>query len=241
MKIFAISDLHLSFQHPVDPHNWNDVIEYKPMAEIDHKWEQHARKIYENWCSTVGMNDLVLVAGDISWAMDLNQACPDLDYLSRLPGHIVAVKGNHDYWWQSISRVRAAVPANVTLIQNDCFSVGDFSICGTRGWLCPNGSLFQKGDFKIYQRELIRLENSLRLAQNRKIIVMTHYMPTNEKQEYSGFIELMQKYNVNAAVYGHLHDGACRSRLPDQAWGIKFYLTSADYLSFKPILLQEVT
>ncbi|MEW5952789.1 MAG: metallophosphoesterase [Bacillota bacterium] len=239
MKIFAISDLHLSFRRPVDLPNWDDVAEYKPMAEVDRVWEQHARRIYDNWCSAVGMNDLVLVAGDISWAMNLEEAGPDLEFLGRLPGHIVAVKGNHDYWWQSISRVRAVLPSNVTLIQNDCFTVGNLSICGTRGWLCPNGALFQAEDLKIYQRELSRLENSLRLAGQGEVLAMTHYMPTNERHEYSGVIELMQKYNVSTAVYGHLHAGACRSRLPDQAWGINFFLTSADHLNFKPLLLRE--
>lgn len=238
MNLFAISDLHLSLCQPINPGDWGQLNEYKPMAAIDDSWAYHARRIYENWHATVKPEDLVLVAGDISWAMDLAQAGPDLDYLGRLPGHIVAVKGNHDYWWHSVSRARAAAPPNLSLIQNDCVRVGDLSICGTRGWLCPNGAYFQKEDLRIYERELIRLENSLRSAGDGEIVVMTHYMPTNEKHDKSGFIELMQKYRVTTAVFGHLHATACGSRLPERLWDINFYLTSADYLNFSPVLLR---
>lgn len=237
MNVYAISDLHLSLCQPVNPGDWDQLAEYKPMAAIDSSWAHHVRRIYDNWHAMVKTEDLVLVAGDISWAMDLTQAGPDLDFLGRLPGRIVAVKGNHDYWWHSITRVRAAVPPNLSLIQNDCVRVGDLNICGTRGWLCPGGAYFQETDLRIYERELKRLENSLRSAGDGEIIVMMHYMPTNEKHDKSGFIELMQKYRVTTAVFGHLHAVACRSRLPERAWDINFHLTSADFLNFRPLLL----
>ncbi|MFZ5646831.1 MAG: metallophosphoesterase [Bacillota bacterium] len=238
MNIYAISDLHLSFCSVPDTVNWN-VPEYKPMSEIDRGWEDHARRIYESWTGIVSQDDLVLLSGDISWAMRLEEVRPDIHYLGLLPGNIVAVQGNHDYWWQSISKTRKIMPSNVSLIQNDCVFFDKLAICGTRGWLCPNGAFFGENDMKIYQRELIRLEMSLKQAVGKaqRIICMMHYMPANEKNEYSGFIELFQKYGVDTVVYGHLHSKACRYRLPDNCWGINFHLTSADFLGFRPVCI----
>ena len=238
MKVFAIADLHLSFTGALDVVGW-DNHEHKPMADLDCAWHDHARRIYENWRLLVREEDIVLVPGDISWAMRLAEANTDLSFLGLLPGQLVCVQGNHDYWWQSIAQVRAAAPRNVRFIQNDSVQLEGLTICGSRGWLCPNSANFTEEDDKIYRRELIRLENSLQSAGDCPSLVMMHYMPTNEKHEYSGFIELLQKYQVSRAVYGHIHSGACRYRLPDEAWGIKFYLTSADWLDFSPQLIME--
>lgn len=239
MKIFAIGDLHLSFDKPVDVVEWVNNSQHKPMEEVDEFWKQHARRIYDSWRRTVSDGDVVLVPGDISWAMRLEEARYDLDFLGMLPGTIICVQGNHDYWWQSISRVRAAVPTNLRMIQNDHVEIGGLKFCGSRGWVCPNSVLYKDEDEKIYRRELIRMENSLRGAGEGRKIVLMHYMPTNEKYEYSGFIELFEKYGVETAVYGHLHARACRYRLPDRAWGIKFNLVSADYLNFTPKLIMS--
>ncbi|MTI86094.1 MAG: phosphohydrolase [Firmicutes bacterium] len=245
MKIFAISDLHLSFCKQVRPGNWTDVKEYKPMSEIDGKWINHARRIYENWVETVSDDDVVLVAGDISWAMNLEEASPDLDFLGTLPGRIITVQGNHDYWWQGISKVRNKAPDNMHFIQNDHVSINGVAVCGTRGWLCPNGTYFKASDEKIYRRELMRLENSLQsvvkegMEKFDDLIVMMHYMPTNEKHNYSGFIEIFEKYGVQKVIYGHLHARACGYRLPDRAWGVRFILTSADYVGFEPYYIGD--
>ncbi len=239
MSIFAIADLHLSFLGAFNVQNWQANREYKPMEDLDYTWHNHARRIYENWHRLVQEQDIVLVPGDISWAMRLDEARPDFDYLGALPGRLVCIQGNHDYWWQSISKAREAVPPNVELIQNDHLALDGIKICGTRGWLCPKGTYFKPEDEKIYRRELIRLESSLQSAKTGPRLVMMHYMPTNEKHEYSGFIELLQKYEVETVVYGHIHANACRYRLPDRAWGINFYLTSADYLNFTPRLIME--
>lgn len=238
MNIYAISDIHLSFRSTPDPPFWT-AEEYKPMSEVNPDWADHARKIFENWTGTVRPGDLVLLPGDISWAMNLEEAAPDIHYLGLLPGNIVAVQGNHDYWWQGISRVREKMPPSVYLIQNDCVFFDGLAVCGSRGWLCPGGAHFGEKDLKIYNRELIRLENSLRCAAGKagKIIVIMHYMPTNEKNECSGFIELFKKYGVETVVYGHLHARACRYRLPEKCWGINFQLSSADFLQFTPHLV----
>ena len=241
MNIYAIGDLHLSYCSNPDPPLWT-AREYKPMSDINPFWLSHARRIFENWVATVNSGDIVLVPGDISWAMRLEEAMTDFHYLSLLPGNIIAIQGNHDYWWQSISRVREKLPDNVTLIQNDCVFFNRLAVCGSRGWLCPGGSYFEEKDNRIYLRELQRLENSLKCADGKadRIIAMMHFMPSNEKKECSGFIELFKKYSVGTVVYGHLHARACRYRLPDHYEGINFHLVSADYLNFNPILIDSI-
>lgn len=239
MKIFGISDLHLSLTEPVDPTHWEKVELYKPMDIFNNEWQQHPRKIYENWHESVSGEDIVLMPGDLSWATKPEEALNDLGFLGQLPGTVFMVPGNHDYWWQGISKARKMVPENVCLIQNDHFIVKDVAICGTRGWTCPNSFLFSEQDEKIYKRELIRLENSLASIKCKpiEIIVMMHFMPTNESHERSGFIDLFLKYGVGRVIYGHLHDRARNYRIPDEMWGIKFHLVSADFLNFKPVLI----
>ncbi|WP_031515944.1 metallophosphoesterase [Desulfofalx alkaliphila] len=242
MKLFAISDVHLSFDAPVDPNNWDAVTAYKPMDECSIEWKEHYKELYYNWCDMVGDEDVVLMPGDISWATKLNQTVHDMNYLGMLPGLIIAVPGNHDYWWQSLTKVRAALPANMQVIQNDHIILDNIAICGTRGWVCPNnGGGFTEHDEKIYKREIIRLENSLSSVKQpvEEIIVLMHYMPTNEKHERSGFIEVLEKYKVSTVLYGHLHSRAQRYRLPDTAWGINFHLVSADYVKFTPVLIRD--
>ncbi|AEF93387.1 metallophosphoesterase [Desulfotomaculum nigrificans CO-1-SRB] len=241
MKFFAISDLHLSFTSEVVPGQWEKVELYKPMDVFNPEWHMHYRKIYENWHALVGPDDIVLLPGDISWATRLEEACHDVNFLALLPGTVYTVPGNHDYWWQGISKVRRLVPENVRPIQNDHAMVGDIAICGTRGWVCPNGYQFTEQDEKIYKRELIRLENSLRSIKGNpsEIIVMMHFMPTNESHERSGFIDILCEFGVKTVVYGHLHDRARNYRLPDEAWGIRFHLVSADFVNFSPVLIAE--
>lgn len=242
LKIYAIGDVHLSFSRPVDPQHWENVEQNKPMDVFGEEWREHYRKIYENWLKTVSAGDLVLLPGDISWALKLNEARFDLEYLGMLPGQIVCLAGNHDYWWQSLAKVRAVLPQNIKVIQNDHVQIGSLAICGSRGWWCPGSECFKEDDLKIFRRELIRMENSLRGAAGSvaEIIVMIHFMPTSERHEKSEFIELFNKYNVRTVVYSHLHGAASRLRLPDQAWGINFHLASADFIKFTPALVMEL-
>ncbi len=239
LAIYAIGDVHLSFRRPVDPERWECVEVFKPMDMFGEKWRGHYRKIYENWIKIIKEKDFVLMPGDISWAMKLYEARHDLEFLGLLPGTVVCVAGNHDYWWQSLSQVRAALPRNMKAIQNDCFLAGPVAICGSRGWLCPGAGGFSGHDLKIYRRELIRMENSLKSMDPgaKYVIVMTHYMPTNDRHEKNEFIEIFQKYGVRTVVYSHLHGSAARLRLPDKAWGIDFHLVSADYLDFTPAFI----
>jgi predicted phosphohydrolase len=243
MKIYAIGDLHLSFVQTPVPGELETFKEYKPMGDINGVWYNHSWKIFQKWSNIVKPNDAVLIPGDISWAMDLPEAMNDLNFLHLLPGLKILIQGNHDYWWKSITKIRACLPDDIRLIRSDHVRLDNLAICGTRGWLCPGNAYFQKQDNKIYLRELIRLENSLKSVDfpASEIIVLMHYMPTNEKHERSGFIELFEQYGVKKVVYGHLHTGACHHMLPEQAWGISFHLVSADYLAFSPkLIIQEV-
>lgn len=206
-------------------------------------WRYHYQMIYQNWRQVVTEDDIVLVPGDISWASKLPETIHDMNYLSLLPGRILAVQGNHDYWWQSVSQVRNMIPTNMQVIQNDHVIINKIAFCGTRGWLCPyEGKDFTTHNEKIYQREILRLENSLKSVQQSvdEIIVLMHYMPTNESHQRSGFIDVLTQYNVSTVVYGHLHAHAHRHQLPPTAWGINFHLVSADYVKFAPALIRDV-
>ncbi|MFZ5945942.1 MAG: metallophosphoesterase [Bacillota bacterium] len=233
MRIFALGDPHLSFD--------GDGNIYKPMDIFGSNWEQHHLKIAQNWREKVSQEDVVLVPGDISWALKLEEAVDDINFIGSLPGIKILVKGNHDLWWQSVTKVKKVLPQGMHVIQNDNFLVSnDYVICGTRGWNCPGDKGFDEiEDRKVYERELIRLRMSLNSIKqkNREIIVMLHYPPTNGKHEISGFIEILQEYKVNKCIYAHLHSDAVKSRLPETKWGIEFHLVSADAINFSPKLI----
>ena len=152
MKIWAISDLHLSFGAN------------KPMDVFGGNWENYLDKIKEDWADKVSDDDIVLIAGDISWAMKLEETKADFEFLGALKGKKIIIRGNHDYWWASISNVRSVLPANVFAIQNDAIKFDDVIICGTRGWTVPENDFETAQDEKIYKRELIRLELTLKSA-----------------------------------------------------------------------------
>lgn len=236
MRIFALSDLHLSFDEKYQ--------EYKPMNIFGERWENHALKIRENWISKVSNEDVVLIPGDISWGLKLEDTRYDLYYLEKLPGEKIIVKGNHDLWWKSISKLRKALPANVKAIQNDHIILNNnVAICGTRGWINPEDKNFkEKSDLKIYKRELGRLRLSLESVKDKveEIIVMLHYPPTSGKHELSEFVEIMKEYNVKTCIYGHLHSEAIFGALPEEKWGINFHLVSADAIDFCPKLIREI-
>lgn len=221
MKVFAISDLHLSINNP------------KPMDIFGERWDNYLEKISESWENCVSEDDTVLIAGDISWAMTLESAVPDLKYIGGFKGKKVILRGNHDYWWKSISGVRAMLPAGMFAVQNDCVRVDDLLLCGSRGWLSPDVKQFTAEDKKIYDRELIRTRMSLDAmrAERRdgdRVVAMMHYPPFNSRLERSPFTELFTEYEVDAVVYGHLHGKDCRVSRETVIDGIKYYLTSCD-------------
>ena len=226
MSLYAIGDLHFSTKNP------------KPMNIFGDNWDNHEEKIIENWRKVVKDDDTVLVLGDTSWAMNLQDAKADLDIVKALPGKKIFIKGNHDYWWASLSKVNAAYPDDdMNFIQNGYFTYGDYAICGSRGWLCPNEVRFDENDMKIYRREVLRLEMSIQAAKKagyENFIVITHYPPTNDQLEESEFTKLYEKYGVKKVIYGHLHgEESFAMGLKGVRNEIEYILASSDYLDFK--------
>ena len=226
MKIFAISDLHLSINNP------------KPMDIFGQVWENYVEKIFDDWKARVSDEDIVLLAGDFSWAMKLEDTKEDFKLISSLPGKKIIIRGNHDYWWKSISGVRSFLPENIFAIQNDALKFKNIIICGTRGWTVPEEDAKQTDeDKKIFNREVLRLELTLQKAENLrekgdKVICMIHYPPTNFKKQESEFSKLLEKYKVDVVVYGHLH-GYKKSNLVYKKNEIDYYLTSCDMVENK--------
>ncbi|WP_304942336.1 metallophosphoesterase [Vallitalea guaymasensis] len=221
--IYAIGDLHLSFS--------ND----KPMKVFGQHWDKHYIKIKNDWEKRVKDDDLVLVPGDISWAMKLEEAREDIKFISQLPGRKILVKGNHDYWWNSLSKV-STMYKELDFIQNNSIIYKNIAICGTRGWICPNETKFTKDDEKLYNREVNRMEIALKSIREQvdKIYVMSHFPPTNDKLEPSDFTRLYKEYNVDKVIYGHLHgEESFKMGLQGVVDDIEYILVSCDYLDFK--------
>lgn len=225
MALYAISDLHLALSGD------------KPMDIFGDNWYKHDEKIKNNWINLVSDEDTVLIGGDISWSMKIDEGLKELEWIHQLPGNKIIIKGNHDYWWQSISRLNNLYK-DMNFIQNNYFSYRDFAVCGTRGWICPGSDKYEEKDEKIYKRELIRLKLSLDSAREdgyTKFICMIHYPPTNEKFEESGFTEIFKEYGVDKVIYGHLHGNSLGRVINGLHNGVEYIMTSSDYLNFQPI------
>ncbi|CUI17889.1 putative phosphoesterase [Candidatus Protochlamydia naegleriophila] len=250
MTIWAIADLHLSFGVPS-----------KHMRVFGEQWENYTDKIEQAWRSAVSDDDLVLIPGDISWAMRLEEARLDLDWIGQLPGTKVLLKGNHDYWWSSLSKIKTILPPSCHLIQNNSFNWNGASIAGARLWDVPGLSFNEIIDFKdfacvkkltetdesdesrkIYERELVRLESSLKAMDTKaKLrIAMTHYPPVGPNLQETDVSRLLEKYGVQICVFGHLHNVKPHLTLFGVRNGISYQLTACDYLnSFKPIKIAD--
>ncbi len=230
MKVFAISDLHLCLSGA------------KPMDIFGGAWENYLEEIKTDWNQKVSNEDIVLMAGDMSWALKLEEATKDLEYLESLNGKKIIVRGNHDYWWKSISALRKELPKSIYPLQNDAIKHENYIFCGTRGWNLPEPNKpYTEEDEKLYKREAIRLELSLMSAkalktkENDKIICLIHYPPFNSKLDENEFTKLLQKYDVNKVVYGHLHGKNSRAINYININGIDYFLTSCDKLNNKLI------
>ena len=226
MKIYAISDLHIST-------NTN-----KPMDVFGGNWVGYLDKIKSDWQEKVCDDDLVLIGGDISWAMNIDDAEKDLQTLKDLKGKKILIKGNHDYWWSGIGKVRDILPENFFALQNDSIRFDGVVICGSRCWSVPGSPDFNEQDRKIYLRETERLKLSLSAASKLKqdgdkLIALIHYPPFNVNREDSLFTELFEKNNVDIVIYGHLHGKSVRADKILTKNGVKYYLTSCDQVENK--------
>ena len=200
----------------------------------------YTEKIEENWKNKVLEEDLVLIAGDISWAMKLEDSVSDLEWIDKLPGKKIIIKGNHEFWWKSISAVREILPKSIRAIQNDAIKIGDLIICGTRGWTVPEENKeFSEEDEKIYKREVERLKLTLKSAKvlqvgNEKIICMMHFPPFDGNGNDSEFVKLFEEYGVSVVVFGHLH-GYTNCKLKQTKNDITYYFTSCDHINNDPV------
>ena len=232
MRIFSISDLHL------------DIFNTKPMDIFGPVWYNYLDKIVADWNEKVADDDVVILAGDYSWAMKLEDVEKDFDFLKNLKGKKIIIRGNHDYWWSSLSKVRALLPERVYALQNDAIKIGEYIFCGNRGWLIPEGKQNTEENQKIYAREVIRAELSLKAAKelqtnNEKIVFITHYPPFNNKIEPSEYTRLIEENGVSMVVFGHLHGYVNPNMLYNEINGVKYYLTSCDAVKNQLVEIKE--
>jgi uncharacterized protein len=223
-RLLAIADPHLSSVHG------------KRMDVFGGNWHGHPEAFFERWRETVLEDDVVLIAGDISWGLRLEEALPDLEMIDTLPGRKIIIRGNHDYWWQSISKVRAALPASIQALQNDCVLIGDTAILGSRGWTCPGSDDYTPDDQKIYLRELERLKLAQKTLEGKtysRLILMLHYPPTNGVFQPSGFTDFIEQLEPDAVVYGHLH-GVPATRVLRHWKGVPLHYVACDAVRFVP-------
>lgn len=211
----------------------------KPMDIFGENWINHENKIKENWLEVVKDDDFVLLPGDFSWAMKLEDTYYDFEYLNNLPGHKILLKGNHDYWWTTITKMNKYLKNNnfnnISFLYNNSYFIENKIIVGTRGW-----SEQENNAEKITRRENLRLEMSIinaleKFGNNKEIIVCMHYPPFNSYEEVDlNFVKSMKKYNIKTCIYGHIHGKEKYKEAKEgNIDGINFKLVSADFINFK--------
>ena len=227
MALYAIGDLHLCLGAP------------KPMDIFGGAWIGYMEKLRDG-ISVIGPEDTTVLLGDLSWALDLDSAAPDFSWINDIPGRKIILKGNHDYWWSTAAKFYKFCQKNdfsdQWILNNNCYAYGEYAICGTRGWFYEED---RSGDHdeKVFKRELMRLEASLKAAGDLHKIVFLHYPPKYKGYECPEIIELMKRYDVRQCYYGHLH-GASHGLAMEGQWdGIEYHLVSADRLGFRPFIV----
>lgn len=235
MTVFAISDLHLAMG--VD----------KPMDIFGNRWEDHVDRLAKSWREQVDTGDTIVIPGDISWAMTLDQAIDDFAFLESLPGTKIILKGNHDYWWSSVTKIENYFEHHgfhtIRLLKNNSFRIdGNTLLCGTRGWILPFENTFRQSDDLIYKRELGRLKASLESAKAiqtpmDRIVAALHYPPLLPTCLETEFTKLMESYGVSRCLFGHIHGNGKERSFEGEQNGVLYQNISADKLAFKPLRL----
>ena len=227
MALYAIGDLHLCLGAQ------------KPMDIFGGAWVGYMDKLKEG-LSVIGPEDTTVLLGDLSWALDLQEANADFSWINEIPGKKIILKGNHDYWWSTAAKFQKFCDENgfkdMHLLNNNHYTYQSWAICGTRGWFFEE-ERSSGHDEKVFHRELMRLEASLMSAGEKTKLVFLHYPPKYKGYECSEIIALLKKYNVRQCFYGHLH-GASHGLAMEGIWdGIDYRLVAADKLNFKPLLV----
>ena len=224
MALYAIGDLHLCLGAP------------KPMDIFGGAWVGYMDKLKEG-LSVIGPEDTTVLLGDLSWALDLPSSKADFAWINEIPGRKIILKGNHDYWWSTAAKFHKFCAEhgleNMFILNNNHFEYGGWAICGTRGWFFEEERSGQH-DEKVFKRELIRLEASLKSAGDLNKLVFLHYPPRYKGYECREILDLLEKYEVRRCFYGHLHGGSHKLAMEGLWDGVEFRLVAADYLGFQP-------
>lgn len=228
MNLFALSDLHLSFGAE------------KPM-DIFGGWANYTDRIKANWSRLVEEDDIVVIPGDISWAINFEEAKPDFQFINSLKGKKIILKGNHDYWWQTVKKINEFLNENkfdtISLVHNSCIPVGDFAVCGTRGWLYDGSG---EKDSKVIARECGRLKKSIEeaLSLSKKPIVFLHYPPVYNNIVCREIFAIIKQYGITDVYYGHIH-GAGLNNSQNEYDGVNLHLVSCDCVDFTPVFITK--
>lgn len=229
MALYAIGDLHLSLGAD------------KPMDVFGGAWVGYVDKLRAG-LGCIGPEDTTVLLGDLSWALGLEAARADFEFINAIPGRKLIVKGNHDYWWTTAAKFERFCTEqgflNLSLLHNNCHFYGDIALCGTRGWFYEEDRSGAH-DEKVFRRELMRLETSLKAAGDREIYCFLHYPPRYRGYECPEILALLKRYGVRHCCYGHLHGDSHRLAVTGWHDGTEFLLTAADYVNFKPVKLLD--
>lgn len=225
MALYAIGDLHLSLSVP------------KPMDIFGGAWKGYMAKL-ESGLSVIRPEDTTVLLGDLTWGMDLAQAREDFAWINRIPGRKIILKGNHDYWWTTASKFYRFCEENhfenMLVLNNNCYFYNEYAICGTRGWFFEE-QRSSEHDEKVFKRELIRLETSLKAAGDKTKLCFLHYPPRYRGYTCNEILDLFAQYHVRACYYGHLHAESHKLAMEGVWDGVDFHLAAADYVDFRPV------
>ena len=224
MALYVLGDTHLSLGAS------------KPM-DVFPGWNGYVERLERNWRKLIKPEDTIVLAGDISWAMRLNDTRRDFAFLQELPGQKLIMKGNHDDWWTTANKMNAYLQAEgfdtLHILHNNSYSVEGYALCGTRGWFFEEDRSGTH-DEKVFRRELCRLEASLKAAGDWEKYCFLHYPPRYRGYECREILDLLKQYGVSRCYYGHLHGDSHKLAREGEFEGVEFHLVSADYLDFRP-------
>ncbi len=227
MSLYAIADTHLSFGTD------------KPMDSFP-GWSDYTKRLENNWNHLVTDGDFVVIAGDISWAMNFDELKADFDFINRLNGRKIIIKGNHDYWWNTMKKMNAFIEENgfntIQIVHNNCVEFDGFSVCGSRGWFFDSE---EEQDEKVLNREVGRIKTSIESSHQDDKIVFLHYPPITADGRCDEILDLLKSEGIKECYYGHLHGIAAHSAVDETVDGIRLKLISADRLGFTPYLIKK--